>query len=182
MKKLFALVLSFCLFCGIAFAEGETPDNSNTGENKQGSLNLASLPERKTLNSLEDVLTAKDADRIQKAISDSLVSFAEKDDALSVEAWSEKVLQEKMENASRNRVTEIAQEIQDAIRETEEQNRSLAEAMKKGESKTLVLKLSKDDFSMVDTNGKLLFEPSEYTLMLGASSQDIRLQKTFELR
>ena len=135
MKKLFALVLSFCLFCGIAFAEGETPDNSNTGENKQGSLNLGSLPERKTMNSLEDVLTARDADRIQKAISDSLVSFAEKDDALSVEAWSEKLLQEKMENASKGRVTEIAQEIQDAIRETEEQNRSLAEAMQKGESK-----------------------------------------------
>ena len=135
MKKLFALVLSFCLFCGIAFAEGETSDNKNTGENKPGSLNLASLPERKTMNSLEDVLTAQDAGRIQKAISDALVSFAEKDDAMSVEAWSEKVLQEKMENASKSRVTEVAQEIQDAIRETEEQNRSLAEAMKNGESK-----------------------------------------------
>ena len=135
MKKFFALVLSFCLFCGIAFAEGETSENTNTGENKQGSLNLGSLPERKTKSSLEDVLSAQDADRIQKAISDALVSFAEKDEALSVEAWSEKVLQEKMENASKNRVTEIVQEIQDAIRETEEQNRSLAEAVKKGESK-----------------------------------------------
>ena len=73
MKKLFALVLSFCLFCGIAFAEGEASEN-NTGENKPASLNLASLPERKTMNSLEDVLTAQDADRIQKAISDALVS------------------------------------------------------------------------------------------------------------
>ncbi len=135
MKKFFALVLSFCLLCGIAFAEGETSENTNTGENKQGSLNLGSLPERKTKSSLEDVLSAQDADRIQKAISDALVSFAEKDEALSVEAWSEKVLQEKMENASKNRVTEIVQEIQDAIRETEEQNRSLAEAVKKGESK-----------------------------------------------
>ena len=136
MKKLFALILSFCLFCGIAFAEGEAPsDNTNTGENKQGSLNLGSLPERKTMSSLEDVLTAHDADRIQKAVSDALVSFAEKDASLSVEAWSEKVLQEKMENASKSRVTEISLEIQDTIRETEEQNRSLAEAMKNGESK-----------------------------------------------
>ena len=136
MKKLFALILSFCLFCGIAFAEGETSaDNTNTGENKQGSLNLGSLPERKTMSSLEDVLTPQDADRIQKAVSDALVSFAEKDAALSVEAWSEKVLQEKMENASKSRVTEISLEIQDAIRETEEQNRSLAEAVKNGESK-----------------------------------------------
>ena len=103
MKKLFALILSFCLFCGIAFAEGETPsDNTNTGENKQGSLNLGSLPERTTMSSLEDVLTAQDADRIQKAVSDALVSFAEKDASLSVEAWSEKVLQEKMENASKS--------------------------------------------------------------------------------
>lgn len=137
MKKFFALVLSFCLFCGIAFAEGETSENTNTGENKQGSLNLGSLPERKTKSSLEDVLSAQDADRIQKAISDALVSFAEKDESLSVEAWSEKVLQEKMENASKNRVTEIVQEIQDAIRETEEQNRSLAEAVKKGKAKEL---------------------------------------------
>ena len=133
MKKLVALVLSFCLFCGVVFAEGETADTSN--ENKSASLNLSSLPERKTMNSLEDVLTAQDAERIQKAISDALVSYAEKDAALSVEAWSEKLLQEKMENVSKNRVTEIAQEIRDAIRETEEQNKSLAEAVKKGESK-----------------------------------------------
>ena len=93
MKKLFALVLSFCLLCGVAFAEGEPSADT------------------------------------------SLVSYAEKDDALSVEAWSEKVLQEKMENASKARVTEVAQEIQDTIRETEEQNRSLAEAVKNGESK-----------------------------------------------
>lgn len=135
MKKLFALVLSFCLLCGVAFAEGEPSADTGKSENKSGSLNLGSLPERKTVNSLTDVLTSQDADYIQKAISDSLVSYAEKDDALSVEAWSEKVLQEKMENASKARVTEVAQEIQDTIRETEEQNRSLAEAMKNGESK-----------------------------------------------
>ena len=135
MKKLFALVLSFCLLCGVAFAEGEPSADTGNSENKSGSLNLGSLPERKTVNSLTDVLTSQDADYIQKAISASLVSYAEKDDALSVEAWSDKVLQEKMENASKARVTEVAQEIQDTIRETEEQNRSLAEAVKNGESK-----------------------------------------------
>ena len=135
MKKLFALVLSFCLLCGVAFAEGEPSADTGNSENKSGSLNLGSLPERKTVNSLTDVLTSQDADYIQKAISDSLVSYAEKNEALSVEAWSEKVLQEKMENASKARVTEVAQEIQDTIRETEEQNRSLAEAVKNGESK-----------------------------------------------
>ena len=87
MKKLFALVLSFCLLCGVAFAEGEPSADTGNSENKSGSLNLGSLPERKTVNSLTDVLTSQDADYIQKAISDSLVSYAEKNEALSVEAW-----------------------------------------------------------------------------------------------
>ena len=53
--------------------------------------------------------------------------------------------------------------------------------LKKGESEKVVIKLSKDDFSYMNEEGKLSFEPSEYTLMLGASSQDIRLEKTIAL-
>ena len=53
--------------------------------------------------------------------------------------------------------------------------------LKKGESKTLTMKLSKEDFSFMDEEGRLRFEPSEYTLMLGSSSQDIRLKKTIVL-
>ncbi len=135
MKRFFALVLSICLLCSVAFAEGETASDAGSGENKSGSLNLSSLPERKTTGSLADVLTGQDADRIQKAISDSLVSYAEKEESMAPDVWTEKRLQEKMENASKDRITEIAQEVMDTIRETEEQNRSLAEAMQKGESK-----------------------------------------------
>ena len=53
--------------------------------------------------------------------------------------------------------------------------------LKKGESQTVTMKLSQEDFSFMDEKGRLRFEPSEYTLMLGASSQDIRLEKTISL-
>lgn len=53
--------------------------------------------------------------------------------------------------------------------------------LKKGESKQVTIKLSKEDFSFMDEDGKLRFEPSKYTLMLGVSSQDIRLEKTITL-
>lgn len=49
--------------------------------------------------------------------------------------------------------------------------------LKKGERQTLTMKLSKEDFSFMDEEGRLRFEPSEYTLMLGSSSQDIHLEK-----
>ena len=53
--------------------------------------------------------------------------------------------------------------------------------LKKGEKKVVTMKLSKDDFSYMDVNGIMKFEPSSYTLMLGASSQDIRLEKTINM-
>ena len=53
--------------------------------------------------------------------------------------------------------------------------------LKKGESKLVTMKLSKDDFSFMDIDGKLMFEPSEYTLMLGSSSQNIHLEKKITL-
>ncbi|MBR3572061.1 MAG: alpha-L-fucosidase [Bacteroidales bacterium] len=49
--------------------------------------------------------------------------------------------------------------------------------LKRGESKRVTMRLSKDDFSFMDIDGKLKFEPSEYTLMLGSSSQNIHLEK-----
>ena len=54
--------------------------------------------------------------------------------------------------------------------------------LKKGESRTVTMTLSKDDFSFMDDSGNLRFEPSKFTLMLGASSQDIRLQKELEVK
>ena len=53
--------------------------------------------------------------------------------------------------------------------------------LKKGESKNIAVKLSKNDFSYMDEEGHLQFEPSQYTLMLGSSSQDIHLKKTIAL-
>ena len=53
--------------------------------------------------------------------------------------------------------------------------------LKKGESKKVTIELSKDDFSYMDEEGGLRFEPSKYALMLGSSSQDIRLEKTITM-
>ena len=48
--------------------------------------------------------------------------------------------------------------------------------LKKGESRLVTMGLSKDDFSYMDVDGKLKFEPSQYTLMLGSSCQDIHVE------
>ena len=53
--------------------------------------------------------------------------------------------------------------------------------LKKGDRQTVTVKLSKEDFSFMDEEGRLRFEPSEYTLMLGSSSQDIHLEKKIAL-
>ena len=53
--------------------------------------------------------------------------------------------------------------------------------LKKGERQRLTMRLSKEDFSFMDEEGSLRFEPSDYTLMLGSSSQDIHLEKTIAL-
>lgn len=133
MKKLFALVITLCLFCPVVFAEGGSAGDKPAKES--GSLNLTSLPERKTIHSLEDALSGQEAGKLQKAVSDALVSYAEKDSSLSDRDWSEKLLQEKMQNASRDRITEIAEEIQSVLAETEKQKKSLEQAVQQGESK-----------------------------------------------
>ena len=134
MKRIFALVMTLCLFCaGVVFAEKEPAEDKAAKDN--GSLNLTSLPERKTINSLEDVLTAQDATRLQKAVSDALISYAEKDTVLTDRDWSQKLMQEKMHNASQGRIAEIAEEIQATLKATDEQKKSLEQAVQQGESK-----------------------------------------------
>ena len=54
--------------------------------------------------------------------------------------------------------------------------------LRKGESRTVTMMLTKDDFSFMDDSGNLRFEPSRFTLMLGASSQDIRLQRELDVK
>ncbi len=48
--------------------------------------------------------------------------------------------------------------------------------LKKGETKTVTMTLSKSDFAILNADLRWIVEPGTVTLMLGSSSQDIRLQ------
>jgi beta-glucosidase len=54
-------------------------------------------------------------------------------------------------------------------------------ALAPGEKKTVQFTLSPEDLSMVDTAGKWVVEPGKFDVMVGASSEDIRLKGGFEV-
>ncbi len=128
MKKILALLFIFLLPFFPSFAEETPPAGGDAG-----SLNLTSLPERKTVSSLADVLSANDADRIQKSVSDAIVSYAQKG-SLSDKEWAEKRLREQMTGASQERITEIVNEITSTIDASEQEKQSLRQARQNGES------------------------------------------------
>lgn len=53
-------------------------------------------------------------------------------------------------------------------------------ALRAGESKTVVLRLNRKDLSVMDEDGEWQFISGQTTLLVGASSQDIRLKATVE--
>lgn len=54
--------------------------------------------------------------------------------------------------------------------------------LKPGESKTLTLQLNKEDFQYFSNKkNQWVFEPGEFTIKIGASSQDIRLEQSIKL-
>ncbi|MBF0575371.1 glycoside hydrolase family 3 N-terminal domain-containing protein [Dysgonomonas sp. GY617] len=48
--------------------------------------------------------------------------------------------------------------------------------LKKGESKTVSFELSKNDFSIIDQQMKQIVEPGKFKIMIGSSSEDIKLE------
>lgn len=50
-------------------------------------------------------------------------------------------------------------------------------SLEPGESKTVEFELSRDDFSLFNNNMEFILEPGEFEIMLGSSSEDIRLKK-----
>lgn len=52
--------------------------------------------------------------------------------------------------------------------------------LKAGESKNVSLLLTEDSFSLYQGNGKWAVEPGKFTILVGSSSQDIRLQQEIE--
>jgi len=54
--------------------------------------------------------------------------------------------------------------------------------LKKGETKTVTMTLSKSDFAILSTDLRWVVEPGTVSLMVGSSSQDIRLQTTVAVK
>ena len=53
--------------------------------------------------------------------------------------------------------------------------------LKKGESKQLIFHLKKDDLAIYDAKMKYVVEPGDFKVMIGAASNDIRLEGEFRL-
>ncbi|MDU1903862.1 MAG: glycoside hydrolase family 3 N-terminal domain-containing protein [Dysgonomonas sp.] len=53
--------------------------------------------------------------------------------------------------------------------------------LKKGESKTVTFQLTEKDFSIIDLKMNKIVEPGKFTIMVGASSDDIRLKDIIEI-
>ncbi len=51
-----------------------------------------------------------------------------------------------------------------------------------GETRTCRFRLTPDDLALYDVNLKRVVEPGKFRVMVGASSDDIRLQDEFEMQ
>ena len=54
-------------------------------------------------------------------------------------------------------------------------------SLKKGESQTLTFKLDRNDLSFWNSKNEFVLEPGMFNIMIGASSEDIRQQASFEI-
>ncbi len=54
--------------------------------------------------------------------------------------------------------------------------------LKPGETKTLTFMLSPDDLSLLDKDMKRLVEPGKFEVLIGSSSEDIRIRKAFTIK
>lgn len=54
-------------------------------------------------------------------------------------------------------------------------------SLQPGETKTVSMEVNKETLSIVNSNLERVFEPGKFTIMLGSSSEDIRLEEVIEL-
>ncbi len=54
--------------------------------------------------------------------------------------------------------------------------------LKPGERKTIILSLTADDLAFLDANMRRIVEPGEFRIMVGGSSEDIRLQASLNIK
>lgn len=131
MKKILLFLLAFLCCATLVYAEDAAP----AAIANDGKPLLTSLPERKSTNSLKDVLTQADAQKIQKLVSDMIVDYNLHKEQLTPEAWSKQVLQAKLSGVSEKRIQEITAEIAGSIKVTSEKQKSLDNAVQNGTSK-----------------------------------------------
>lgn len=53
--------------------------------------------------------------------------------------------------------------------------------LKKGQSKTVSFELSEKDFTIIDQKMERIVEPGKFTIMVGSSSEDIKLKETIDI-
>ena len=53
--------------------------------------------------------------------------------------------------------------------------------LKPGEAQTVIFEITPDKLAFYNEQGKLITEPGEFDIMIGAASDDIRLKGKFEL-
>jgi len=132
VKKLLLVLVSLFCFCSIAWAEDAAP---SVVQKSDGTPLITSVPERKAPSTLKDVLTASDAQKVQKLVADMIVDYNANRNKLTLEAWSQQVLKARMVGVSDKRIKEITDEVAGAIKLNAEKQKSLEKAIKDGTSK-----------------------------------------------
>ena len=132
MKKILLVFLSLFCFCSVVWAEDAAPSMVQTNEGKPL---ITSVPERKAPSTLKDVLSASDAQKIQKLVSDMIVDYNGQRNKMTLEAWSQQILKARMVGVSSPRIKEITTEIAGAIKLNGEKRLSLEKAVQGGSSK-----------------------------------------------
>ncbi len=132
VKKILLVLMSLFCFCSVSFAEDTAP---SVVQKSDGTPLITSVPERKAPSTLKDVLTASDAQKIQKLVSDMVVDYNANRNKMTLDAWSQQVLKQKMTGVSDKRIKEITTEISNAIKVNAEKQQSLEKAVKSGTSK-----------------------------------------------
>jgi hypothetical protein len=132
VKKLLLVLMALLCFGSVAWAEDAAP---SVVQKTDGTPLITSVPERKAPSTLKDVLTASDAQKIQKLVSDMIVDYNANRNKMTAEAWSQQILKARMTGVSDKRINEITSEIANSIKLNTEKQQSLAKAVKGGASK-----------------------------------------------
>lgn len=75
----------------------------------------------------------------------------------------------------------IRDEVASTVRPVKQLKHFSRISLKKGESKTVSFELSENDFSIIDQQMKRIVEPGKFKIMIGSSSEDIKLEDVINI-